>query len=299
MLALIKQRPPSQATDFPGFTDLHELLAIPKTQADTRLWVDRYGRLVCFAILDRDQASANLIIEIAPGWQADGLPEQVMGWVETSIRQTSPAPTGTFLLEAGVRSDNPARICMLEELGFERQTGGAVHMERFLSEPIERPQLAPGFFIRPTQAEAEAEAWVRLHRAAFGTEHMTLEYRLAMIQTPSYNPDLDLVAIAPDGGLAAYCVCFINADENVLTGRRIGHTDPIATHPDFRRRGLSKALLLTGLSLLRARSMDIAALGTDSRNIAMLRTAGSVGYRITQTVHAYTKTIDFGKYGKG
>jgi ribosomal protein S18 acetylase RimI-like enzyme len=128
---------------------------------------------------------------------------------------------------------------------------------------------------------------------------MTLEYRLAMIQTPSYNPDLDLVAIAPDGRLAAYCVCFINADENGLTGRRIGHTDPIATHPDFRRRGLSKALLLTGLSLLRARSIDIAALGTDSRNIAMLRTAGSVGFRITQTVHAYTKTIDFGKYGKG
>ncbi len=102
MLALIKQRPPGLAADFPGSTDLHEMLAIPKTQADTRLWAGPDGRLACFAILDRDQASANLIFEIAPGWQDAGLPEQVMDWVEASIRQTSPAFTGTFLLETGV-----------------------------------------------------------------------------------------------------------------------------------------------------------------------------------------------------
>ena len=120
---------------------------------------------------------------------------------------------------------------------------------------------------------------------------MTTEYKLAMMRTPSYDPYMDLVAIAPDGRLAAYCVCFISVEENTLAGRKIGHTDPIATHPDFRRHGLSKALLLTGLSLLKERSMDFAQLGTSRENMGMLHTAGSVGFRITKTVLWYRKSI--------
>ena len=59
--------------------------------------------------------------------------------------------------------------------------------------------LPPGFTIRPAGGAAEAEAWVVLHRAAFGTERMELEERLAMLAEPEYDPQLDLVAVAPDG----------------------------------------------------------------------------------------------------
>jgi len=52
------------------------------------------------------------------------------------------------------------------------------------------------------------------------------------------------------------------------------------THPDFQRRGLARALLLTGLEKLRKRGMNTAVLHTSSRNTAMLKTAQSVGYRV-------------------
>jgi mycothiol synthase len=299
MLRLIKQRPPEWVAEFPGIIDLQELLATPKIQANTRLWTDPDGALVCFAFLDGDQISASVTFELPPGWNNAAIASEVIAWAEASIRKASPARTGNFPLEASANSENIERIALLEGLGFEHQSGGIVHMERSLDNPIEEPQLPQGFLIRPIKGEAEAGAWVSLHRAALGTENMTLEYKLAMMRTQSYDPKLDLVAATVDGGLAAYCVCFFNPEENALTGRKVGHTDPIATHPDFRRKGLSKALMLTGLFLLRARGMDIAHLGTSCENIGMIRTAKSVGFCITQSVSCYTKPIDLGRSGNG
>ena len=98
----------------------------------------------------------------------------------------------------------------------------------------------------------------------------------------------------PDGILAAYCVCFIDGEENALTGQLHGYTDPIATHPDFQRRGLSKALVLAGLSLLKERHVQTACLGTSSDNVAMQLTAESVGFHVTKNVFWYNKPIHFG-----
>jgi mycothiol synthase len=293
MLDLIKARPLDRIADFPGSLDLQEMLAVPKTQAHTRLWIDHHGQLACFAILDGDQNSASVTFEIAPGSKEKSLAKQVIAWAEASARQACQAQNGVFLLETSASSDNVKRIGLLEMFGFERQAGGTVHMERSLADPMEKPCLPAGFSIRPIRGESEAADWVSLHRAALGTENMTVEYKLAMMRTPHYDPAMDLVALAPGGALAAYCVCFIDVAQNALIGHRNGHTDPIATHPVFQRRGLSRALLLSGLTLLKERGMDAACLGTSSQNIAMLHTAGSVGFRITKNIFWYNKSIQY------
>jgi ribosomal protein S18 acetylase RimI-like enzyme len=293
MLGLLRQRVPERASDFPGFIDLQEMLAIPKIQAATHLWNDPDDRLVGFAILDRYPSSASLIFEIAPGLKDNALENQVLAWAEAVIQSAVPAPAGTFLLESNTSSDDLERIILLERLGFQRLQAGAFHLERSLVDPISQPQLPEGFMIRPIRGEQEAGDWVRLHCAALGTQVMTTEYKLAMMRTPTYDPQMDLVMVAPDGRLAAYCVCFINFEENNLTGQMNGYTDPIATHPDFQRRGLSRALLLSGLSLLKGRGMLTACLGTSSDNIAMLHSAESVGFRITKKVYYHQKPIHF------
>jgi mycothiol synthase len=291
MIDLVKERPPARLTDFPGILDLQEMLAVPEIQAHTRLWFSAAGPLVCFAILDMDPDSGNLSFEVSPGWLGKGLEKELVAWVEDHIRQTDPPVNRAFQLETSAPSADPDRIALLQELGFNRLEVGALHMERSLAEPIPQPHLPQGFIIRPLRGEAEAEAWVRLHRAAHGTELMTTEYKLGMMQTPYYDPAMDLVAVAPDGSLAAYCVCFISVEENALTGQSLGYTDPIATHPDFQRRGLSKALMLSGLALLKDRSMQTACLGTSSDNTAMQRTAESAGFHITGKTFRFSKTI--------
>jgi mycothiol synthase len=294
MIDLVKARPSDRLADFPGILDLQEMLGLPEIQAGTRLWTDPRGQLAGFVILDMDRDSANLTFEIAPGCKGKGLEAEMIARAEDSVRQTHPAGTGTFLLEATTRSDDAASIDLLEELGFERQPEGAVHLERSLADPIPQPQLPVGFSIRPIHGEAEAGDWVRLHRLAHGTENMTVDYKLSMMRTPYYEPEMDLVAVVPGGGLAAYCVGFIEVEENALTGKKCGCTDPIATHPDFQRRGLSRALMLRGLALLKERGMDTAHLGTSSGNIAMIRTAESVGFHITLHVFRYGKPIPLG-----
>ncbi len=291
MIELIKRRPLEWATDFPGCLDLQEMLAVPRLQAGTRLWLDARRRLVAFAILDVDIASANLALEVSSYWKEKGLERQMVAWAEGFVRQSNPPGVQPFLLEASARSDNPATIALLEELGFVRQPGETVHLERSLAVPIPKPELPGGFSIRPLDGEAEAAEWVRLHRASHGTENMTVEYTLAMMRTPNQDPAMDLVAVAPDGTLVAYCVCFIDVERNALTGRRDGYTDPIAAHPDFQRRGLSKALMLSGLALLRERGMDTVCLGTSSDNLGMLRAAASAGFHITRNVFWFGKPI--------
>ncbi len=201
---------------------------------------------------------------------------------------------GLLALETACHSDDQGRLSLLESCGFERQAEGTVHMERSLAEPIEQKHLPNNFVIRPIRGDIEVDDWVELHRLALGTQVMTPEYKRAMMQTPGYDPNLDLVAVDPHGRLAAYCVCFIDAEGNALTGRKTGYTDPIATNPGYWRRGLAKALILTGLSLLKERGMETARLGTSNVNIAMLQTARSTGFHIVDTVLWYKKEIALG-----
>ena len=167
-----------------------------------------------------------------------------------------------------------------------------LHITRPLAAPVDPPTSPPGFTIRCVTGIEEADALAALHRAAFGTPHMTRERRLSMMTTPEYDPQGDLVAVAPDGELAAYCMVSISADENARTGRNDGYTDPIATHWRFQRKGLARALLLSGLRLLRERGMDTAKLSTSSKNAAMQHTARSIGFAIESTTLLFSKRIE-------
>lgn len=65
------------------------------------------------------------------------------------------------------------------------------------------------------------------------------------IQTaPLYRRDLDLVAIAPDGAIAAFCTIWF---DDVT---RSAYFEPVATVPSHQRRGLGKALMTEGLCRL-------------------------------------------------
>ena len=118
-----------------------------------------------------------------------------------------------------------------------------------------------------------------------------MEERRAMMSGPDYLPELDLVAVAPDGRLAGFCICGIPAEENAVTGRSEGYTDPIGVHPDFQKQGLARALMLTGLHLLRERGLAYAMLGTSSENVAMQAAARSAGFQLQSSKVWFSKAV--------
>ncbi len=286
---LVRVRPAARIDAYPGLVDLHELLALEQVQANTRLWFGVEKRLVAFALVDH---YANLCFEIDPHAASVELEEQVVAWGEACLRRGRFSEDETLYLDASCRSDDHERMAFLERHGFVRQETQSLLMARRLDEPIPAAVLPPGFVPRPVSGEQEAPALVELHRAAFETENMTLAERLAMMRTPDYDPNLDLVVVAPDGRLAAYCLCSISVEENQRSGNKDGYTDPVATHPDFQGRGLSKALLLSGLRLLKERGMDTARLGTSSENLAMQRAAQSAGFHIVARTIWFSRRVE-------
>jgi ribosomal protein S18 acetylase RimI-like enzyme len=284
---LIAARPIERITDYPSIADLHHLFGQSETIANTRLWEDGDGRLMGFAIFVGYVGA--LHFEVLPEAAHIDIAAQVIAWGMERLRNTRQESDEPLELQASCREDNAERIALLERHGFVRRDWHALHFACPLDKPIPEPQVPEGFAIRHVEGEHEVEALVALHRAAFGTENMTVAGRLSWMRTPDYDPELDLVAIAPDGTLAAYVFCSISKGENSLTGRNDGHTDPVATHPTYQRRGLARALLLAGFRLLKQRGVETAHTSTGSWNVAMQRTARSVGYR------AESKTIFFEK----
>ncbi len=273
-------RPGKCMADYPGIADLQELMGIADIRAKTRLWFDGQERPVAFAFINPPN---NLAYEYDGREKNASIVDEIMVWGEQC--------TDEIALDTCCREEDAERKAHLLGQGFVEQPGSTWHMVRPLSELIPDPVFLAGFRIRAVSGVDEAEALAELHRAAFGTPGMTTESRLAMMRVPEYDPAGDLVVIAPDGSLAAYLMCWISEAENHITGRKDGHTDPVATCPAYQRLGLARALLLTGLRLLKARGMDTARLGTSSTNIAMQRVARSVGFRVDYISAWYRRSI--------
>jgi ribosomal protein S18 acetylase RimI-like enzyme len=61
---------------------------------------------------------------------------------------------------------------------------------------------------------------------------------------------------------------------------RLGEFDPVGTHRLYQRRGLAKALLLTGLHWLRGAGMQTAVIRTEVDNLPAQRAYQAIGFRI-------------------
>ncbi len=273
-------RPAKNLNDYPGKVDVEENLASATIRANTRLWFDD-DQPVAWAYVDEFN---NL------WWELDSQYGELIGGElielgETCIRKKL-GKRETATLDTNCREDYAERISFLRQHGFKQTGGFNISMTRQLLEPIPAPTLQLGFVIRPIAGIEEAEAVATTHRAAFATEYMTTENRLIIMNTSGYDPSLDLLVVTPDGTIAAYCTCSVN-DQT-----KIGNTDPIATHPSYQRIGLAHGLLLMGLKLLKERGMMSAHLGTSGENLAMQKTAKSVGFTIEYKTIWFSKEVN-------
>jgi GNAT superfamily N-acetyltransferase len=145
--------------------------------------------------------------------------------------------------------------------------------ERDLTD-LEQPVLPAGFRFR-TADEAGPEAAVRAHLDAWAPSTYTAEGYAGVRQTAAYRGDLHILVEAPDGTMASSTIMWL--DE----ANKTAEFEPVGTHPDYRRRGLARAMLLHGMHLARAAGathMTVACLGAPGRPSAR-ELYYSVGFR--------------------
>jgi GNAT superfamily N-acetyltransferase len=213
---------------------------------------------------------------------------EMVAWGEDCTRSGKTLAAGeSTTLDASCREDYQERLDFLNKHGFRQTENFSVHMKRDLrdAKPIPEAELPQGFIIRPVKGVEEAEAIAATHRAAFGTDYMTTENRLIIMNSSEYVPTLDLLVIAPDGTVAGYCTCSTDPDGG-------GFTDPVAIHPDHQRKGLSKALLLRGSQLLKERGMTFAKFTTSGDNISMQKAGESAGFVLENRSLWFEKEVE-------
>jgi hypothetical protein len=92
------------------------------------------------------------------------------------------------------------------------------------------PRLPPGYSLRAVAGLEEARA--KLHLAAFPHGHISGELYARLIKSRHYRADLDIVTVAPEGGLASMALAWFDVRN------KTGELEPVGTHPAHRQRGL-------------------------------------------------------------
>lgn len=147
-----------------------------------------------------------------------------------------------------------------EELIGELQTEGyepAYELRLFLwdlTDAPPSPELPTGWSLRSVAGEEEANDRRAASHAAFGSTMpgaMHLKRYLDFMRSPVYVPERDLVAVSPDGVIAAFTVWWGDPSG-------IAQIEPFGTHPDFHRKGIGRALIHHALGEMRTAGMRVA-----------------------------------------
>jgi GNAT superfamily N-acetyltransferase len=238
----------------------------PRWQTLTRLWETVEGRLVA-AVNQEGRGDAHL--QVHPDFRH--LEEWMVAWAEENLAAPGEEENRREL-ELVVFDHDERRRELLERRGYRKTSDwGVTRRLRLGDPPPSPPSAAAGYVLRKTRPDElrDRERIADLLNAAFGrTFHTAGEYGAFTRMAPSFAADLDLVAVAPDGCFAAY-VGIAYDDAN---GR--GIVEPVCTHPDHRRNGLARALILEGLTRLEARGAVEATVETGSREAANALYAG-------------------------
>jgi mycothiol synthase len=154
-------------------------------------------------------------------------------------------------------------------------------MRRDLDQPIPRTALPEGWFVSHVKAENEFEQRVALHREVWHPSKVTLESYRRLRTIAGYTPELDLVAISPEGTFASYCICWLDPVS------KIGEFEPVGTRSAFRGKGLGKAVMLEGLRRLKASGMQTAIVYSLGSNQASRKLYESVGFEVYNMLYGY------------
>ncbi len=261
---------------------------------NARLWFDSSNGLVAWAVMQSPFWSIDCVL--APG-SPPSLHRQVLDWADQRARELLNTPFGHPCWFINVYSSQAEHIQDLEAFGFSNQAGAGadswskVFMERPASLPVKDFRIPPGFSVRPLLGEAEVPAYVELHRTVFESRSMTEEWRSRILNRPGYRPDLDLVAVAPDDRLAAFCVAWIHQFPGEQS---IGQIEPLGCHPDFRRYALGRLVLVEAMRRLQAAGASRFFVETDNYRSTAFALYESLGFKTVQQVYVFRK--DYGVF---
>ena len=215
--------------------------------------------------------------QVLPAVRSPDLEEAMIAVAEQHL--AAPIVEGRHRLQIWANEHDGLRQAALSRRGYRRTGEAEYQRRRELAEPVAPVAPPPGFAVRalrPDELPARSLlSWHVFHPDAPAADYKGWEWYPNVQRCPLYRRDLDLVAEAPDGTLAAFATVWFD-DVN-----RHAVFEPVGTGPAFRRLGLGHAIMTEGLR----RAAHLGAL-----------TAGVGSY--SPRAHALYESVGFTDYAR-
>jgi GNAT superfamily N-acetyltransferase len=211
--------------------------------------------------------------------------DEYVAWAEARAREAGL----THLWPWWAMDDDAALLALMRARGFEvtQADPPAPLFQRALDDlpPLRLPE---GFTVQAVTTPDAGPPRAQVTYGAFGSKLDWDTYwkrYAAFMGSPAYDGQRDLLVRAPDGRGAAACTIWFDPVNAV------GLFEPVATHPDFQRLGLGKAVMIEGMRRMRAAGMRRAELGFDPNNVAARALYTSLGFSAAGYFAAARKAV--------
>ena len=251
---------------------------------DVRLWTDKGGSTIGFAWMQppRD-GTPEADILVRPDRQGSGIESEMLRWLEDRAESLHSREGRDLKFELGGYGD-PQWESYIESQGYVLGDTSIVHFWQPLDDvPATSPP--PGFRVQGSAGESDAFARDAVLGRSFDRSGSRHEIYLNAMRTPGYRKDLDLAVVSDAGEQVAMCIVWFDSDN------KAGLFEPVGCDPDYRRRGLSRALILEGLRRLKALGAESAVVYPWGSNEPAIRLYESCGFRELFRDRTFTKAL--------
>ena len=251
------------------------------------LWDDPKspGNLQGWALLSPDWVGFDVYIQ--PGLRGSSLAREMYIWAEEQAVRIAREKGKPTIYVLWVLHDDDFLGGHFRQRGY-RLRRGYVHLNRPTDRIVPSSSVSEGFELRSCKAEREVAERAGAQYKAFNSSapfERYLERFTHFMRSPVYDPDLDIVTVAPDGRVGSFCIVWTDSNN------RVGLFEPVGTHPEFQRMGLGKAVMQEGLRRLQERGMMNAIVSTFEDNLAAIKFYESLGFQITNHLGTYEKDV--------
>jgi len=223
------------------------------------LWETSDG---CLAAVLHPEGTGEAILQIHPDYLSTELEVEMLATAEVQFATMQAG--GSQRLTIWAHQSDSLRQDLLKRRGYSKGSYPEYQRRRDMKLPIPDISTPSGYTIRALGDvdEHPARSWVSwkaFHPDEPDEKYQGWEWYRNVQRAPLYRRDLDLVAVAPNGELAAFVTLWF---DDVT---RTAAFEPVGTHPDYQRQGLGKALMAEGLRRVRDLGATLCTVGSYSQ----------------------------------
>lgn len=215
----------------------HMVATCGQRLSNALFWETTAGELVAVAV--SESGGGDAFLSVHPDVRTAELEDTLVAAAERLL--TSPTERGRLLI-VPTREGDRVREGMLAARGYKIYEHWEDQRRLELTRPLPQGPVPDGYIVRslggPEEIPARSWAsWRAFHPDDPDDAYQGPDWYRNLQRAPLYRRDLDIVAIAPSGEVAAFCTMWYD------DATRSGIFAPVGTAPEHQRRGLGKAVM--------------------------------------------------------